>query len=540
MYSRGRRESLLGRAFRKEKRVIDIKELGYKVQAKYPLIHVETHEEERFLHYVRSALGEGRTIWEWSATEGLATEAKDGRRQISETEDFVAALLQVKRLASEKDGDVARRQLIVLKDAQPYMDYAIVRRHLRDLSILLPHTNTVVVLLGPELRIPTDLEKAITVYEFPLPDEEEMRKLAQAVQHRNHHRIKPAHDETHLGKVARAALGLTRDEAENVLAKSATKHGRLDLAEISAEKRELLKKAGLEVREPRKKLCDLGGLGDLKDYLARVNKVRTSPEAKKYGLTAPRGIALLGPPGNGKSAICDAIAAEFEVPLIVFDVGQFQGSLVGESQSKLRNAFRRINAIGPSVVRFDEMEKMFAGMTGPATDSGVKQEMGGMTLTWLQERPEGSYVVATMNRVIDAGGNLLVVPEMLRKGRWDELWILDLPETEQKAEILGIHLKARGRDPRKFDLAAISREAEGFSGSELEQAIVEALFYAFYEDREVETADILEVVRRTSPIAAAMKEEIDRLRDWAVSRNIRQASAKARKSALRTGVREVS
>lgn len=520
--------------------MIDIKELGYKVQAKYPLIHVETHEEERFLQYVRSAL-ESRTVWEWSATEGLATEAKDGRRQISETEDFVAALGQIRRLAGEKDGETFRRQLVVLKDVQPYMDFAVVRRHLRDLSIILPHTNTVVVLLGPELKIPNDLEKAITVYEFPLPDEEEMKKLAQAVQHQNKHRIKPAHNEQDLGRVARACLGLTRDEAENVLAKSAAKHGRLDLAEIAAEKRELLKKAGLEVREPKKKLSDLGGLGQLKDYLARVNKVRTSPDAKTYGLTAPRGIALLGPPGNGKSAICDAIAAEFEVPLIVFDVGQFQGSLVGESQAKLRSAFARINAIGPSVVRFDEMEKMFAGMTGPSTDSGVKQEMGGMTLTWLQERPEGSYVVATMNRVIDAGGNLLVVPEMLRKGRWDELWILDLPEEDEKAQILAIHLAKRGRDPKKFDLAAIAREARGFSGSELEQAIVEALFYAFYEDREVETDDILEVVSRTSPIAAAMKEEIGRLRDWATSRNIRQASAKARKAPLtaKGGVREV-
>lgn len=523
--------------------MIDIKELGYKVAAKYPLIHVETHEEERFLQYVRSALGEGpqaRTIWEWSATDGLTVQEKDGRRQLAETEDFIAALVQIRRLAGETDGQTPRRQLIVLKDVEPYMDLALVRRHLRDLSILLPHTNTVVALLGPELKIPNDLEKAITVYEFPLPDEEEMAKLAQAVQHQNKHRIKPAHDAAHLGKVARACLGLTRDEAENVLAKSAAKHGRLDLSEIAGEKRELLKKAGLEVREPKKKLSDLGGLGQLKDYLARVNKVRTDPGAKKYGLTAPRGIALLGPPGNGKSAICDAIAAEFEVPLIVFDVGQFQGSLVGESQAKLRNAFRRINAIGPSVVRMDEMEKMFAGMTGPSTDSGVKQEMGGMTLTWLQERPEGSYVVATMNRVIDAGGNLLVVPEMLRKGRWDELWILDLPENEQKAEILSIHLAARNRDPKKFDLAAIAREAAGFSGSELEQAIVEALFYAFYEDRDVETRDILEVVKRTSPIAHAMKEEIGRLRDWAQSRNIRQASAKAKKPALATsGVREV-
>lgn len=514
--------------------MISLSELGYKVAAKYPIIHINTHEEERFLHFCKGQFGgdHGRKIWEWSATEGLYVDVKKGgdteRTNTPETEDFVQALVKIKKLALEKEGEKLIRQIIVVKDVHPYIEYPIVRRHIRDLSVMLPHTNTTLFLLGAELKIPTDLEKAIAVYDFPLPDEEELLNLATAVQHNNRHKIKPLHKDDHLLKMARACLGLTRDEAENAMAKSAAKLCKLDLGEVAAEKREILKKAGLEVREPKKKLADLGGLDMLKDYIQRVNHSRVDPESRNYGVPFPKGIALLGPPGNGKSAIVDGIAAEFEVALVVFDMGQMQGSLVGESQSRMRSALARINAIGNCVVRFDELEKQMGGMTGPATDSGVKQELGGMLLTWLQERPEGSYVVATMNRVIDRAGGLLVLPEMLRKGRWDELWVLDLPHEQQRVEIAAIHLKNRGRKPTNFDLEEIAKVSEGFSGAEIETAITDTLFQVFPEGREINTDDVVAAIKRTSPISLTMKEEIDALRAWAKSRNIRAASTAAK------------
>lgn len=525
--------------------MISLTELGYKVSAKYPVIFVQTHEEERFLTFAKAAFGgeHGRKIWVWSATEGLFTDLLKGedteRQNKPETEDFVSALVTTKKLAQEKEGEKLTRQIVVMKDVQPYMDYPIVRRHIRDLAILLPHTNTSLFFLGAELRIPTDLEKSIAVYDFPLPDEEELVRLATAVQHRNKHKIKPQHDQAHLVRVARACLGLTIDEAENALSESAAKLCKLDLAEVSREKREILKKAGLEVREPKKKLADLGGLDMLKDYVLRVNRCRTDPAAKSYGVPHPKGIALLGPPGNGKSAIVDGIAAEFEIPLIVFDMGAMQGSLVGESQAKMRSAFARMNAFGAFVVRFDELEKQMGGMTGPSTDSGVKQELGGMLLTWLQERPEGSYAIATMNRVIDGNGHLLVLPELLRKGRWDELWVLDLPHEEQRKEILAIHLKNRGRNPKDFDLDALAICSEGFSGAEIEVAITDTLFQVFPDGREINTNDVVRALKRTSPISVAMKEEIDKLREWAKTRNIRQASSPAKTRVSRVGVRTV-
>ena len=503
--------------------MITLAKLALKRRAKWPLIHVLTLGEERALLHMKS-LWRDVEIWEWSCTEGLYCDQKEGksipRDRIAETQD-PGAMLPMVRKKLDEEGE--SKKIFILKDVHPFLESPVIRRHFRDIANDVPHSASTVLLLGPEFKIPPDLEKSISIYEFPFPDEEELYHLALAIQEKNKHIVKTAGKE-HLQMVAKACCGLSFDEAENILSESISELRRMDFTKISEEKRDIFKKAGLEVRIPTTSLDDLGGMEDLKDYLGRVKKVLSSPAAAAFGVAPLKGLGLIGGPGTGKSATVDGIAQLLARPLVTLAPDSLMGSLVGESESKTRNALSRISSFGPCVLRIDEAEKCFAGSMGPATDSGAKQGVINIILTWMQEHPVGPYVVMTFNRIIDSSGNMIVPPELLRKGRIDELWFVPFPTLLQREEIAAIHLRKAKRDPAKFNLRHLARASDNFSGAEIESTIGEAIFYAFADDRELTTEDIEKVMSRTSPVFVSMKEEVGRLIEWVNNRNVRKVS----------------
>lgn len=553
-------------------------DLHHRLSAKYPIIYVVTHEEGRFLDGFRKLVGQSqdRRFYTWSSTEGMVEtvfhmendKLSVEMKTMPETEDLLEALKKVKKSALENiekrrardpeayadaiakkakgqkvsDAFIEDKRVIVLKDAHPFLDYPMVRRMLRDLAETLPSTDgTSIVLLSPDLHLPPDLEKVVSVVDFPLPDGDEMLMLVKGMAKRNVHRISKTHTAEQLAKVSSALLGLTYDEATNILAKSISEHSAFLVKEITEEKKQILRKVGLEFRESGIRLSELGGMDLLKEYIYKVKKGFTDSKAEEFGIKL-RGLVLMGPPGTGKSAVSEAIAAELDVPLVIFSFGQLKGGLVGQTENNVRNALKRIGSIGTCVVRFDEFEKMFSGMTGQSTDSGTTQAAGGEIFTEMQDRKhlKKAYLVATLNRLFNQDGSPTIPPESIRKGRWDETWFIDLPNEQQRKEIFAIHLAKRKRDPMAFDLNKLAEATDGFSGAEIETSITDGLLDAFFENRDVRTSDLMKVASGTSPLSITMKEEIQRIRDWVVKdKRAKPASPEKKQGGLTSLSREL-
>ena len=374
------------------------------------------------------------------------------------------------------------------------------------------------------LNLPSDLEKEITVVDFPLPGPEELNELlenaAREIAVNPGLNIDLAGDARE--EILKAVHGLTLAETENVFAKSLVIHGRLGAAQIPdilMEKRQIIRKSGLlDYYESDVALGDVGGLENLKKWLVK-RRLAFSDRARGFGLPSPRGVLMLGVQGCGKSMCAKAVSALWHLPLLRLDVGRIFDSLVGGSEENIRRAIAIAEGVAPCILWIDEIDKAFGGLSGSATDSGTSQRVLGTFLTWLAEKCSPVFVVATANNVAS------LPPELLRKGRFDEIFFVDLPDRRERANILAIHLRRRGRDAAKFDLAQLAEAAAGFSGAEIEQAVISGLFDAFYDNgREVTTADILTAISETVPLSQTMMESIDHLREWCRAR-ARSASA---------------
>ena len=282
---------------------------------------------------------------------------------------------------------------------------------------------------------------------------------------------------------------------------------------ILDEKRQVIRKSGLlEYYPVQEGLRQIGGLDYLKYWLGR-RAPAFSEAARRFGLPEPKGLLLLGVQGCGKSLTAKAVAAQWHLPLLRLDVGRIFSGLVGSSEENLRKAIRVAESVAPAVLWIDEIEKGLSGIASSGmTDSGVTARVFGTLLTWLQEKTAPVFVIATANR-IEA-----LPPELLRKGRFDEIFFVDLPTPEERQEIFDIHLRRRGRDPARFDLSELTRLSPGFSGAEIEQAVVEGLYHAFADGKELEQAHLVGAISETMPLATTMKEEIARLREWARTR----------------------
>jgi len=497
-----------------------VQELDVLVRARYPLVYLVTSEEQR-LEAILSGLADahGKALLTWSIVKGFRR--LGGSRTVHAPEvprEPLAALTAIEKLSEPS--------LVVLEDFHPYLQDPAVVRALRELSHSLKETFTTVVLLSPTLVIPPEIEKEVTVLDVPLPSYRDLLQLLKeivgVVRQGNRARVELSKDEA--DQLIRAALGLTLSEAENAFAKAIAHDGRLsrdDVALVLEEKRQVIRKSGLlEYYPTDEKLANVGGLDALKLWLVRRGAA-FSEAARKFGLPEPKGLLLLGVQGCGKSLTAKAVAAQWTLPLLRLDMGRIFSGLVGSSEENLRRAIGVAESVAPVVLWIDEIEKGLAGVHSSGfSDGGVTARVMGGLLTWLQEKTAPVFVVATANKIEH------LPPELLRKGRFDDIFFIDLPALPERRDIFRIHVQKRGRDPAHYDLDALAHRAEGFSGAEIEQAIVSALYDAFAEGKELSQAHLEEIVRSSRPLSTTMREEIGRIREWARTRT-RAASVAA-------------
>ena len=380
--------------------------------------------------------------------------------------------------------------------------------------------------MSPVMKIPAELESSVAVVDYELPNRNEVSKIVDKILRSLPPELplKIREDEDYRERVIEAALGLTAEEAENVYSKSLVRTRRFDIDTILSEKKHIIRKSGLlEFYESRSGYDDIGGLEVLKGWLNKRQAAFTK-RARDFGLPLPKGILLIGIPGCGKSLTAKAVGAMWQMPLLRLDVGKVFSSLVGSSEENIRKAIKTAEAVAPSILWLDELEKGFSG-TGSSgqSDGGTTARVFGSFITWLQEKSSPVFVIATANDVSQ------LPPELLRKGRFDEIFFVDLPSEEERATISAIHLQRKNRDPANFNIDKIVKATQGFSGSEIEQAIISALFDAFEFDdgRDINDEILGQAISEIIPLSYTAKEKIDYLREWARARARRASTVQA-------------
>ncbi len=390
-------------------------------------------------------------------------------------------------------------------------------RQLRNIA-LASHENKTLILAQPYQFMPPELEKDMQMLVMPLPTKEDIGDIYDKVCYTYGFDGEANKSDSLLN----AALGLTIMEAEVAFSRAYVTNDKLtddEIPIIIGEKENIIKKSGfLEYYSPSANFSDIGGLTNLLDWLKRRQKA-FNEGAAEFGLDTPRGILLLGIPGTGKSLCAKAVAAQWKFPLLKMDMGKIFAGIVGESERNIRGALSVAEALAPSVLWVDEIEKGL-GTRGGEMDGGTSSRVLGTFLTWMQERKKPVFVVATANNI--AG----LPPELLRKGRVDEIFFVDLPNLDERLEIVNIHLRKKNRNPEDYDCYKLAEMSKGYSGAELEEAVKEALFTAFDQDREVTNEDIQDAIRRTFPISRTMAEKIVTMRRWADGRAVKASAGK--------------
>lgn len=489
-------------------------ELERFIRARYPILYLVSWEESR-VEELLIGLGRrlGKNVFTWSITRGIApagASVQSKRVLNASTADPVGGLKEVLERMDPS--------LYLFKDFHPYLRSPEVIRLLRDLASHLRKSPKTLILLSPRLELPVELEKTVTVVDFPLPAFVELQAfvstLASELGEKGRFEVRLEGEARE--RLVRGLAGLTLEEAENVLAKSVIEHGSLDgaaLPGVLEEKKQIIRKSGvLEFQESAESLERVGGLESLKAWF-RQRRDATSERARQFGLPAPKGILLLGVQGCGKSLCAKAVASAWQQPLLRLDVSRIFSSLVGSSESNVRQAIKIAESVAPAILWVDEIDKAFAGVQSSAfSDAGTTARVFGGFITWLQEKTAPVFVIATANNVAS------LPAELLRKGRFDEIFFVDLPGARDRAEILSVHLIGRRRDARAFDLDRLAALSEGYSGAELEQAVVAGLYAAFAAGRELSTDDVARAIQETVPLSKTMSEQIDGMRAWAKGR----------------------
>jgi SpoVK/Ycf46/Vps4 family AAA+-type ATPase len=490
------------------------KELEDLVKARYPLLYINSSEEGRVERMIKDvARNREMRLEVWSVTEGFRTIfGGQGKRDIF---DPLKALEYV--AAGEGRG------LYILRDFHPFLNEPKVVRKLRDLADQLRQAQKHLILLTPVQKIPPELDKSIAVIDWDLPNRGEIEGVAKKLflQIPEVSRQKITDEPGYMERVVEAALGLTEVEAENVFAKSVVRTKTFDIKTIIGEKKQIIRKSGiLEYYEQTEDISDIGGLEILKDWLEKRRHAFTT-KAREFGLPLPKGILLIGIPGTGKSLTAKCVGNLWQMPLLRLDVGKIFSGLVGSSEENIRKVIKTAEAIAPAILWLDEMEKGFSG-TGSSnmSDGGTTSRVFGSFITWLQEKTTPVFVIATANNVQQ------LPPELLRKGRFDEIFFCDLPLRDERKSIWGIHLGKKNRDATTFDLDKLADASADFSGAEIEQAVVSALYDAFDNGVDIDTARLLQSTSEIVPLAITMREVIENMREWARSR-ARSASNKA-------------
>lgn len=480
--------------------------------ARHPVVAIQTFEEE----YVLTVLGEMALereldLWMWSATEGLRDGLISGSRPIPDTDHAAAALYWILQQQSQRAG------LYLFCDLAGFLKDERTLRCLREAVDRLARNGSQLVLLDHTDALPPAIAARAARFTPSLPDEEEIESIIRnTIRGVNEQRRIEVHlNREELRTIVRNLQGLSRRQARQVVLDAVCVDCRFDASDINrmlAQKRQQLGGDGiLDYVESPVTLDEIGGLNRLKGWLDRRQHCMTD-EAAAFGITPPRGILLLGVQGAGKSLAAKAVATAWRRPLLRMDAGALYDRYIGESERRLRDALRQAERMAPVVLWIDEIEKAFASAAAQSTDGGLSKRMFGSLLTWMQEHRAPVFLVATAND-IEA-----LPPELLRKGRFDEIFWVGLPNLEARTQIVGVHLRKRRRDPREFDVAEIAAAAEGYSGAEIEQAIVAALHDAFAAHEELRTRHIVEALRNSPPLSVTMAERLEALHQWAAGR----------------------
>ncbi|HEX3013433.1 MAG TPA: AAA family ATPase [Methanobacterium sp.] len=502
------------------------------LKARFPCLYIPSWEEDRLLTIINdiardsSLIKTKRNVFTWKITTGFVNIEHDTIKTLSGTKDPLKALEFI-----EKYNEPA---VFLMFDLHSYFgsgsstpNFQVIRK-IRDVSSVLKRSPNPknIIFVSPSLDIPLDLQKDISIVEFDLPSFEELMKLLEDMIAVNKEggRINIDLNEEEKERIAKAAVGLTIQEAENAFARAMVEGGNFDINKLDLileEKSQIIKKTEiLEVIRSDLDMKDVGGLGNIKNWLEKRNK-SWMDSAKLYGISAPNGLLITGVPGCGKSLIVKAISSIWQLPLLRLDIGKVFSGIVGSSEENMRKALKIAEATSPSILWIDEIEKGFNDSDG---DSGTSSRVFGTFLTWMQEKTKPVFVAATANNI----GSL--PPEFLRKGRFDEIFFVDIPTYKERMDIFRIHLQRRLLNPEVIGefkitedvLRKLSDMTEGYVGAEIEQVVISALFEAFSESRSISFDDLEKAIKGTVPLSVTQAEQIRFLRDWA---NLRAVAA---------------
>jgi ATP-dependent 26S proteasome regulatory subunit len=524
------------------------------INSSTPIVVMETVEEPRAVSLVRQACSDlNMAIFEWTIADGLvrsgqkssgasalqnyaksatipAGNSEDSRlaravlssftsdvpaqkSAVYNTTDPVQALANMESMTVEA--------VFILKDFHRHLDNPVVVRRLRDVGQKFSANRRTLILTAPTIEMPPELASLVEFLDLPLPDQPRLRELIRETYTRmaGNHTLKLQLDSDGVDAMAANLRGLTEEEAERAV--SQTVIARLALSPecvtdvLEAKKAALQRSEMLEFVDATDNMASIGGLDNLKTWLAQ-RRGSWSDHARDFGLDAPKGVIILGVQGCGKSLCARAVAGEWQLPLVKFDTAAIYDKYIGETEKRIQKVFKVAEGLAPCVLWIDELEKVFAG-SGPdsaSADAGVSSRLLASFLSWMQDRKAPVFVAATCNNVT------ALPPELIRKGRFDELFFVDLPNKEERKQIFAIQLTKRKRNPADYDLEKIAASAQGFSGAEIESAVQTALYAAFSQKRELRNDDMLTALSSTVPLSITRAEEIGTLRDWAKDRAV--------------------
>jgi len=488
-------------------------ELTLLLKARYPIIYINTIEEDRVEYIIRKYIKNSlnRSIYSWDFIDGYTNNPNN---EGFAKRNPVQALELVERLTAQTPA------LFLLKDFNRFLTDVSISRKLKNISRILKLQPKTIIIIGSELNIPKELSDLITILQFQLPVESEinyeLKRLIQSLNIEINQQI--------LESLTRACQGLSLERIRRVLSKIIATYKTIDENSIKlllTEKKQIISQTEiLEYWSVDETISKIGGVDNLKNWLKK-RQTSFGVQASTYGLPTPRGLLLVGIQGTGKSLTAKAIANEWQLPLLKLDVGKLFGGIVGESESRLREMIEVAETISPCILWIDEIDKAFNNNNSTG-DSGTSNRVLATFISWLSEKTKPVFVVATAN-------NVDILPlEIIRKGRFDEIFFLDLPQKQEREQIFKIHIQEfRPNRWELFDYSKLAQLSEAFSGAEIRQSIIEAMYHAFYEKREFTTEDICLALTQLIPLSELENNQTLRLKNWAVSGRIRLASSKS-------------
>lgn len=487
------------------------RDLALIIRSRFPLVQVETHEETRMMRLLERVTNlENWPLFVWTVADGLKRVPRTD--VITQTYDFHDALRHIDK--------TPQNGVYTLIDAQPYFEDPVNVRLIKEIAQEYSKTARTLIFIGANIELPSDLTHMSARFNLPLPDVNEIRDIFREEAQlwtRTEGNGPLKGDQQAVDLIVQYLAGMCEEDARRLIREAIRIDGMInfdDVRRILKFKRDSLGQSGLlEFEMDSGNLADVGGLGNLKRWLDR-RRIAFTGDASKLGVDPPKGVLLLGVQGAGKSLAAKAVAGSWNVPLMRLDFGVLYNKFHGESERNLREALKQAEAMAPCVLWIDEIEKSISADSGDS-DGGVSRRMLGTVLTWMAERTSKVFLVATANDVSQ------LPPELLRKGRMDEIFFVDLPDAPTRAEIFRIHLKKRKLDPAKFDLSQLASAAQGFSGAEIEQAIVAAIYEALATKQPLATSHVLGEIAHTQPLSVVMAEQIAGLRQWAGGRTVR-------------------